>query len=264
MEVLCKDVCHLARKVGAFIRNERKTFSSQSVEHKGKNDLVSYVDKSAEKQIVDELIKLLPQAGFITEEETNSTVGEQYNWIVDPLDGTTNFVHGLPVFSISIALMEYGQLVLGVVYEVNLDECFYAWKEGPAMLNDKVISVSKVDSMQHSLIATGFPYTNFSRFSEYLQVFEYCMRNTHGLRRLGSAAVDLVYVACGRFEAFYEYGLQAWDVAAGAFIVQQAGGRVSDFAGGDKYVFGKELLATNSKIHSEFLAVVKEKFASTL
>ncbi len=260
LDHLCKTVCAIARDAGSFIREERKSFNAALVEHKGMNDLVSYVDKTAEQIIVDKLNPLINDAGFITEENTLSIVGKRYQWIIDPLDGTTNFVHGLPPYCVSIGLTDNGQLCLGVIYEINLDECFYAWKNGGAWLNDKQIFVSEKTQMKDSLFATGFPYTNFSRMKPYMEVFDYCMRNTHGLRRLGSAAVDLAYVACGRLEGFYEYGLNAWDVAAGAFIVEEAGGKVCDFKGGDDFLFGKEIITTNPGIFDEFLSVVKEKF----
>jgi myo-inositol-1(or 4)-monophosphatase len=259
-EEICKQTCELAKEAGAFIRNEQLNFSFSSVEHKGFNDLVSYVDKSAEKIIVEGLQKILPGSGFITEENTLSVAGKEFQWIIDPLDGTTNFVHGLPCYCVSIALMQNEELAIGVIYEINQDECFYAWKGSPAYLNNKEIKVSAVDTLANSLLATGFPYTNFDRMKPYMEVFDFCMRETHGLRRLGSAAVDLAYVAAGRFEGFYEYGLNSWDVAAGAFIIQQAGGEVSDFSGGNNFVFGKEIIATNQNVFNEFLEVVKEKF----
>ncbi|CAN5612101.1 inositol monophosphatase family protein [soil metagenome] len=260
LKMLCKEVCEIVRITGNFIRTERKTFSISKVEYKGLNDLVSYVDKTAEIQLVNALSTLLPSSGFITEENTNNTRSVEYNWIIDPLDGTTNFVHGVPCYCISVALMLKENLVLGVVYEINLDECFYAWEKGGAFLNGNKIEVSDENELKRSLLATGFPYSNYDRMKPYMEVFDYCMYNTHGLRRLGSAAVDLVYVACGRFEGFYEYGLNAWDVAAGAFIVQEAGGKVSDFSGKSDYIFGKEIIATNSNIFEEFLEVVKGKF----
>jgi myo-inositol-1(or 4)-monophosphatase len=150
--------------------------------------------------------------------------------------------------------------VLGVIYEINLDECFYAFENGGAFLNGKKISVSSVAKLSDSLLATGFPYSNYERMTPFMEVFDYCLRNTHGLRRLGSAAADLAYVACGRFEGFYEYGLNAWDVAAGVIIVKEARGKVSDFSGGKNSVFGKEIIACNSNVFEEFLVVVKQKF----
>jgi myo-inositol-1(or 4)-monophosphatase len=202
----------------------------------------------------------LPEAGFITEEKTTTKIGERYNWIIDPLDGTTNFIHGLPVFSVSIALKEYDELVLGVVYEINQDECFYAWKGAPAYLNGNEIKVSNAPTIADSLIATGFPYYDFIKQPQYIELLNYLMQNCHGLRRLGSAATDLVYTAAGRFDAFYEYNLNSWDVAAGIVIMKQAGGHVINFKGGDEILETRELLATNGKITAEMLEVIQNYF----
>ncbi len=260
MQKLCQDVCILTKKVGQFIKEQRNLFSSSNVEVKGKNDFVSYVDKTAEKQLVEGLSTFLPEAGFIAEEGTSTKKGEHYNWIIDPLDGTTNFIHGLPCFAISIALMRDDKIVMGIIYEINLDECFYAWEGGKAYLNEREIRVSSNSTLSTSLIATGFPYYDYHRMDEYMDLFKYFMKHTRGLRRLGSAATDLAYVACGRFEGFYEYSLQPWDVAAGAFIVQQAGGKVTDFKGGNDYIFGKEIVAANNSCFSEFLQAIKIYF----
>jgi myo-inositol-1(or 4)-monophosphatase len=257
---LVEDTILIAKQAGSFIRNQRSTFSTDVVEYKGFNDLVSYVDKAAEEMLVKGLQQLIPDAGFITEENTISINNRDYQWIIDPLDGTTNFVHGIPCYCVSIGLTYHNKLVMGVIYEINMDECFYAWKDGGAWMNEKQIFVSKVNSVSKSLIATGFPYTNYSKMGPYMDVFDYCMRNTQGLRRLGSAAVDLAYVACGRFEGFYEYGLNSWDVAAGIFIVQEAGGKVGDFSGADNALFGKEIIACNAGIYDEFLGVVRNYF----
>jgi myo-inositol-1(or 4)-monophosphatase len=220
---------------------------------KSRNSLVTYVDKQSERILVEHLKDLIPGAGFITEEETTTIRGEEYNWVIDPLDGTTNFIHGIPCFAVSIGLLRNQVPVLGVVYEVNLDECFYAWESSPAFMNGKEIHVSSANRLEDSLIATGFPYYDHHKESEYLNLFRDLMHSTRGLRRLGSAATDLAYVACGRFEVFYEYSLQAWDVCGGAFIVQQAGGRVCDFKGGDDYIFGKSLVAGNPHVFEEFM-----------
>jgi myo-inositol-1(or 4)-monophosphatase len=260
LEKLCMEAVRIARAAGSFIQMEAKEFTAKSVEYKGKNNLVSYVDKKAEDMIVIALSSLLSDAGFIAEENSERPRGAQYNWIIDPLDGTTNFVHGIPVYSTCIALMKDDEVLLGVVYEMNLDECFYAWKGGGAWLNGSRIHVSKTAKLSEALIATGFPYYDYALMTEYMKVFEYCMRNTHGIRRLGSAAVDIVYVACGRFEGFYEYGLNAWDVAAGVCIVKEAGGKVSDFSGGDNYIFGREIITSNAATYEEFLMVVKKEF----
>lgn len=260
LQKICEAVRATAKETGNFIRAERKTFSSASIEYKGHNDLVSYVDKTAEQKLVDALRKILPEAGFITEENTSSEKGITYNWIIDPLDGTTNFIHGIPCFCVSIALMREAHLILGVVYEVNLDECFYAYENGGAFLNGNKISVSPVHELKKGLLATGFPYSDYSRMREYMDVFDHLMHHTHGLRRLGSAAVDMAYVACGRFEAFYEYGLNAWDIAAGAVIVKEAGGKVSDFSGENNFIFGKEIIASNKLVYDELLEVIRSKF----
>jgi myo-inositol-1(or 4)-monophosphatase len=250
---LLEQTQEVAKSVGAFIRKERQHFDVKNVEHKGFNDLVSYVDKEAERQIVDHLSTIFPEAGFITEEGTNTTRSEVYNWVIDPLDGTTNFIHGIPVFSVSIALMERDEVILGVVYEINLHECFYAIKGGGAFCNETPIQVSSAPNLAASLIATGFPYYNFEQIDKYLAALKSLMQSTHGLRRFGSAAVDLAYVASGRLEGFFEYNLNSYDVAAGALIVQEAGGKVTDFLGGGDYIFGRQIVATNSKIHDEFL-----------
>ncbi len=260
LEQIANKVIEIAKEAGSFIREQRKTFSPDKIEFKGLNDLVSYVDKTAEEKIVSALKDVLPEAGFITEEKTISKVGERYNWIIDPLDGTTNFIHGLPVFSVSIALQEYNELVLGVVYEVNMDECFYAWKGSSAYLNGNVIKTSDSPAISQSLLATGFPYYDFSKQPAYINLFTELMKSCHGLRRLGSAAVDLAYTACGRFDAFYEYNLNPWDVAAGIVIVRQAGGQVVNFKGGDEVLQTRELLATNGKITGEMLEVIDKHF----
>ena len=255
---LCLQTCEIAKQAGSFIRAEVGAFSAKSVEVKGLHNFVSYVDKGAEKIIVDRLQEILPEAGFIAEEGTKTSRGERFDWVVDPLDGTTNFIHGLPPYAVSIGLLENNIPVIGVVYEITLDECFYAWKDGPAYLNGKEIHVSDRTKVQDALIATGFPYYDYHLMRPYINCLEYFLQNSHGVRRLGSAAVDLAYVACGRFEAFYEYSLSPWDVAGGACILQQAGGRLSDFSGGDHYIFGKELVAANKAIFDEFMEVIQK------
>ena len=254
---ICREVVAIATEAGKYIRQEHDSFDSSKVETKGKNDFVSYVDKTTEKMLVEKLSQLVPEAGFIAEEGTRKDKGEVYNWIVDPLDGTTNFIHGLYPVCISIALQENGKTVVGVVYEIGLNECFYASKGNGAFLNGKSIKVSDKQTLKDSLVGTGFPYSYYGKLKEFMSSMSDLMKNTHGMRRIGSAATDLVYVACGRFDAFYEYGLSPWDVAAGAFIVEEAGGKVSDFKGEDNYIFGKEMVAANNLVFNEFLSRVK-------
>jgi len=262
LDKLLSDARVVINEAVKFLRQERLRFNQSDVEYKGFNDLVSYVDKTSEEILVNGLQKLIPDAGFITEENTLTLKDRDYMWIIDPLDGTTNFVHGIPCYCVSVGLTYKQELILGIVHEVNLDECFYARKNGGAFLNEKAISVSPNLDLSKSLVATGFPYANFNRMKQYMEVFDFCMKNTQGIRRLGSAAVDLAYVACGRFEIFYEYGLHPWDVAAGAFIVQEAGGEVTDFKGATDYIFGKEIIAGNKKVNGAFLKEVKRAFYS--
>lgn len=260
LQSICRAVTDLSKETGAFFLNEINKVRHTDVEEKGLHDFVSYVDKTAEQQIVHELKKILPGAGFIAEEGTANSAGERYQWIIDPLDGTTNFLHHIPLYSVSIALCDREETILGIVHEPNLDECFTALRSEPALLNQGLIQVSAQSEMRKSLLATGFPYYDYGRLQEYINLFMHFAQQTSGLRRLGSAAVDLAYTACGRFEGFYEYGLHPWDVAAGAFIVKQAGGQVTDFKGSMNYIFGGELLASNGILHHELLDDIRQHF----
>ncbi len=246
-----------ARETGAFILKESKVFDISRTEKKGLNDFVSYVDKGAEKMLVEKLGPLIPEAGFITEEGTIKKTGIKYCWVIDPLDGTTNFVHGLHPYAVSIGLMEDDEIIAGVVYEVIGNEMFTAWKDGGAWLNGKAIHVSKAGKLSDSLIATGLPYTDFKRLDNYMKCLTYFCEHTHGIRRLGSAATDLAYVACGRFEVFYEYGLKPWDIAAGIILVREAGGKITDFSGNEKNLTGNEIVSANSSVFKEVLEIVR-------
>jgi myo-inositol-1(or 4)-monophosphatase len=258
LKEICKEIENAARETGAYILKESEVFDISRKESKGLNDFVSYVDKGSEKMLVESLTRLLPEAGFKTEEGTSSKKGLKYCWVIDPLDGTTNFLHGLHPYAISIALMEYDEIVAGVVYEVSGNETFTAWRDGGAWLNSKAIHVSKASKLADSLVATGFPYSDFNRLDQYMKCFTHFCKHTHGIRRLGSAAIDLAYVACGRFEVFYEYGLHPWDVAAGIILVREAGGKVSDFSGFEKNYSGEEIVASNSAVFSEVLEIVSK------
>jgi len=257
-----KDVISIAEEVGEFIRQEGANFDRERIEQKtGFNNLVSYVDKEAERKLVEALRKIVPQAGFITEEGTvEQSKDHEYNWIIDPLDGTTNFLHGLPIYAISIGLTRGQQTILGLVYHVIRKECFHAIEDGNAYCNDQVIHVSPTATLHESLLATGFPYYHLDKNDAYLDIIKTFLKETHGIRRLGSAAIDLAYVACGRLEGFFEYNLNPWDVAGGTFIVQQAGGKVTDFKGGNNFLFGGELCASNGLIHGEMTNLIKDKW----
>lgn len=260
LDKLTAQVVLLSKEVAAFIREESGRFTDASVESKSLNQLVSYVDKVAEQRFVDGLRALLPAAGFIAEEGTGEEEASGLNWVIDPLDGTTNFVHRVPCYCTSVALVKDGEVLLGVVLEVNRDECFAAWRGGGATLNGTPISVSTRNLLQDSLLATGFPYDDFGFESEYMDLLRELMHRTRGVRRLGSAAADLAYVACGRFEAFYEYGLNSWDVAAGVLLVREAGGKVSGFHPTKDPVFDEEIVASNSAIHAELLEVIERNW----
>ncbi|WP_051203533.1 inositol monophosphatase family protein [Hugenholtzia roseola] len=273
LPTLTASVCDLVRKVGDFIRLEALAFGKHLVEEKSFNSLVSYVDKEAERLLVEGLQVLLPQAGLIAEEGTGERKEESYNWIIDPLDGTTNFIHGIPIYSISIALAKVTaaqsdnapqllkqELLLGVVLEIGRNECFYAYQNGGAWLDGSPLRVSDDKILAKALVATGFPYENFVKIEAYMNLLAHFMKNCHGLRRLGSAAVDLAYVAAGRFEGFFEYNLNPWDVAAGSLLVKEAGGIVTDFEGGQDFVFGRAILAANAHLHAQMQRLIADSF----
>jgi len=254
---LCLEVNSLAGQAGQYIQEAALRFRSGDVETKSANNFVSWVDKGAEELLTAGLAQLLPGSGFIAEENTHAEEIRDYTWIIDPLDGTTNFIHGLPIYCVSIGLMHQGRIILGVILEVNSKECFYAWEAGGAWMNGKAIHVTTTAKLKDSLLATGFPYYDYGRLEPFIDLLRFTMEHTRGIRRLGSAAADLAWVACGRFDGFYEYGLSPWDVAAGIVIIREAGGSLGDFDGKEDYLFGKEIIATNPYIYAEFLAVVK-------
>jgi myo-inositol-1(or 4)-monophosphatase len=261
LELLTQQTIEIVRQAAAFIQQEAALFSRDKIEYKDLNNLVSYVDKEAEKLLVTGLSKILPEASFITEEGTTGQEPDPtaLNWIIDPLDGTTNFIHGIPVYCVSVGLARGKELLSGVILEPSLNEVFYAWKGGGAWCNGKSIKVSKVESLQESLIATGFPYYKFEKQKRYMYILELLMQKTHGIRRMGAAAVDLAYVAAGRFDGFYEYNLNSWDMAAGVLLIQEAGGTVTDFNGGDNYLFGGDIIAASGG-HAELVETIRTNF----
>ena len=243
MEINLQDLCDKSRtvvlKAGAFIASQVGEVAAAAVEEKDLNSLVSYVDKETEKLLIEGLSKLVPGSVFFTDEETVERQEGEWRWIIDPLE----------------------ESVIGFVYEVIRDEWCYARIYGVSWLNDRQIQVSQTSNLSASLLATGFPYYDYEHMQAYLEVLQFFMQNTRGLRRLGSAAVDLAYVACGRFEGFYEYSLNAWDVAAGVLLVQEAGGKVTDFKGGDDYLFGRELISSNGRLHEDIHKVIRQHFS---
>jgi myo-inositol-1(or 4)-monophosphatase len=263
LEKLSEDVIQLCLKDGVYIKQQLELLKAKDIELKDDHNFVTYVDRTSEEMLVEALSRLTPGCGFIAEESEYGPSEAALKWIIDPLDGTTNFVHGIPLFAISIALMEGDNVILGVVHEVNRSESFYSWKGGKAYVNGKEIRVSSAKTLKDSLLVTGFPYIRDYILDQYMELFKEYIRRTQDLRRLGSAATDLAYVAAGRFEGFYEISLNAWDVAAGSFLVQQAGGTVTDFKGGDDYIFGGSLVSSNGFVHEEMLEVVKKFYKNT-
>ncbi len=252
-EELCGKVREIALRAGRYIAAQRETFTFDKVEFKGAHNLVSYVDKQTEQMVIAALRELLPEAGFIAEEGSATYKGERYKWVIDPLDGTTNFVHGLPPYCVSLALMDGDEVVVGVIYEVTLGEMFYAWKDSDAYLNGRKITVSKVDQLENALIAIGFSYSALTGSEGFLDKIAWYQLHTDGIRRLGSAAADLAYFACGRVDAFTHVRLSPWDVAAGALIAERAGAVVTDFSGGRNFIFGGEIVAANPMLYDEFV-----------
>ena len=265
---LRREVAELACEVGEFLATERRKMGDvvQS-EAKGVHDYVTQFDRESERRIVERLRRLLPSSDFIAEEGTAANTGrERYTWIIYPLDGTTNYIHGLAPTCVSIGLKDNQKsmeqrrpvMALGVVYEIWAGECFTASvDEEEAFLNGTPIRVSESRCLNDSLVATGFPYSDYSKLDEYMKLLAWTMTGTHGVRRLGSAAADLVYTACGRCDAFYEYGLKPYDVSAGAFIVEKAGGIVGDFSGGANWLFGGEMVAANRHVFDELIENIK-------
>ena len=240
----------LKESVGQVLQVERKLGQE--------TNLVTQIDKKAEEIIIGKIKQRYPDHDFLAEESGSHKKQSEYRWIIDPLDGTLNFTHGVPLFSVSIGVEKQGEVIAGVVYEPNLGELFTAEKGKGAFLNKKPIHVSKVDKLIESLIVTGFPYTIQQNPDNAVQHFVNVLMKAQGVRRLGSAAVDLCYVACGRFEGFWEVSLNAWDMAAGVLIVQEAGGRFTDFHGAPSTIYTKQILATNGLVHENLVEILKE------
>lgn len=256
-----KSAMTAAYTAGKLIRSADKNRFRKSLGtvYKKKNDLVTDIDRASEKLITKLLRRDFPEIPVLGEEFGLSEVKSGPYWIVDPIDGTTNFAHGFPQFSVSIALAEKNRILLGCVYEVVRDEMFYAASGKGAFLNKTPISVTKSD-LSRSLIATGFPYHDFSHLEKYMGVFQSVMQKTHGIRRAGSAASDLAYTAAGRFDGFWEYNLKPWDVAAGLILVKEAGGTVTDFSGGKDMLGSGNVVAGGKHVQKQLLEIVQKSY----
>ena len=257
LDYLCTEVQKIAREAGAFLEEERRKFDRTQVEEKSAHNYVSYVDKTSEKRLIEQLSALLPEAGFIAEEGTGSLTDETYCWVVDPLDGTSNYIHDMAPYAVSIALRNKEELLLGVVYEVCRKECFYAYKGSKAYLNGQEIQVSDVSELDKAFIALGFPYDSDRYRPTALHLVDGLYGFAGGTRLLGSAAAEICYIACGRFEARIEAYLGPWDVAAAGLILLQAGGQLSDFEGGDTWTSAREVVASNKSLHKTVLTLIK-------
>ena len=243
-----------ANAAGAIVRENWQ--QPKRIDYKGAIDLVTSVDRECERQIVDVIRRNFPDHSILAEEETDVDGAQNhYRWIIDPLDGTTNFVHSYPQFSVSIALEQNGRVIVGLVYDPIRNECFKAALGRGATLDDRAIQTSIANELDKSLLATGFPYDHRDFADFYLSYFKAFMIRCQGIRRGGSAALDLCYVACGRLDGFWELKLKPWDIAAGSLIVAEAGGKLSDFSGKPFSIRGHETLATNGLIHDEMVRV---------
>lgn len=254
-------VFDLVISVGKFQLAEFVRFDRGSIEEKGLNDLVSYVDRESEIRLREGLQDILPGSGMIGEEYGAETGNGKYDWIIDPLDGTTNFTQGLPVFCVSVGLKYEDRIVFGVIYDPNRDELFHAIQDGGAYINGKPIRVASKPELRASVLATGFPYTVFDRMPAYMAALGDMMVSSRGVRRMGAAAIDLAWVACGRYDYFFEAGLNVWDVAAGGLLVLEAGGVVSGFLPGQDWLFGRFIAAGNPIIHGQAAEILRKRFA---
>ena len=255
-------VAKQAAQAAAQIVREFRENNSFEINYKGKNDLVTDADVASEKKILAMIGDQFPDDQVLAEESaTEKILPVERTWLIDPIDGTTNFAHGFPVFCVSIALWEQQQPKVGLVLEVSSGECFHAVTGGGAFLNEQPIQVSTIKEGADAMIGTGFPYNDLSLITSYLKLFEWLLHNAQAVRRPGAAAYDLCCVAAGRFDGFYEYSLNPWDVGAASLIVKEAGGVISDWEGGDDWLFGQRVIAGNPDIQAFLLEAVQQHFS---
>jgi myo-inositol-1(or 4)-monophosphatase len=253
-----------ARRAGQIINRASNDLDLIKVATKQPNDFVTEVDKAAEAAIIETLQEAYPGYSILAEESGTTGSASEYQWIIDPLDGTTNFIHGLPQYAISIALAKNGNLEQAVVFDPNRNELFTASKGAGAFLNERRIRVSRRTKLQDSLIGTGFPYRSFKHIDAYLAIFRELAEKTAGMRRPGAASLDLAYVACGRYDGFWEFGLSPWDMAAGALLISEAGGLVSDLRGEATYLETGNLVAGTPKVFAPLLKLIQEKLPESI
>ncbi len=252
-----------ARRAGAIINRATQDLDRLTVRTKRANDFVSEVDQAAEQAIIETLLEAYPNHAILAE-ESGASGDSEYQWVIDPLDGTTNFLHGFPQFAVSIALLHRGQLSQAVIYDPVRNDLFTASRGRGAFVNDRRIRVSKRDKLQDALIGTGFPYRDFTHLDAYTAMFRDLVQKTSGLRRPGSAALDLAWVAAGHTDGFFEIGLNPWDIAAGCLLVQEAGGLVSDFAGEEDFLRSGNVIAGNPKVFVQLLQAIQPHVTEAL
>lgn len=259
MHPLLNTAVKAARKAGNIINRASLDIDLLQVSAKGQADFVTEVDRAAEQVIIDTLSQAYPDHGFLAEESGRhlSKGSSDFTWIIDPLDGTTNFIHGFPQYSVSIACQEGDQIVHAVVYDPSRNDLFTATRGRGAFLNDRRIRVSKRTQLRDSLIGTGFPFKDLARLDAYLDIFKRVTAATAGIRRPGSAALDLAYVASGRYDAFWEYGLSPWDMAAGMLLVTEAGGLITDDTGGSQHLEKGNVVCGTPRVHEALLRIVR-------
>ena len=246
-----------ARKAGSIINRAALGGGALNVRSKRANDFVTQVDGAAEEAVMEIVRKSYPDHGFIAEESGETTPDAEYLWIIDPLDGTTNFIHGFPQYAVSIAVQHRGALTHAVVYDPTKNELFTASKGRGAFLNDRRIRVSKCQKLDDALVGTGFPFKELSRLDLYLRQLQTFMSKSSGVRRAGAAALDLAYVACGRLDAFWELGLSKWDMAAGALLITEAGGLVADTLGEQNFMEQGDIVAATPKVFPAMLEAMR-------
>ena len=246
-----------ARKAGSLITRASFDVDKLTVRRKRQNDFVSEVDHAAEDAIISILREAYPDHGILAEESGTRNEGAEYVWVIDPLDGTTNFLHGFPQYCVSIGLLHKGKPTQAVVYDPNRNELFTATKGVGAYLNDRRIRVSATDKLEDALMGTGFPFREVGHLDDYLRMFRNVTMATSGIRRPGAAALDLAWVACGRIDGFWEIGLSPWDMAAGALLVREAGGLIGDLDGNEGFLDTGRVVATNAKLFSALLQTLK-------
>lgn len=252
-----------ARSAGDIIVRNMDRLDRIKIVTKQNNDFVSNVDHMAEQAIITTIKQSYPDHGILAEESGTQDESSEYQWIIDPLDGTTNYLHGFPQFAVSIALQHKGKLELGVIYDPLSQELFVASRGNGATLNDRKIRVSSHKGLDNALLGTGFPYYDQSYLDTYLETMKALMQRTAGLRRPGSAALDLAWLAAGRIDGFWEFNLKPWDIAAGALIVREAGGIVSDFINADGYLVTGDIIAAAPKVYPEMMKIITQKLAGS-